>query len=101
MLPREGKGDQFLYPSEFEDRSRRIKTLIYSLTLGGPSPAKRIFSSGQTLVKDRRQLSQLRGISRKKSITEPLDRSQRLKDVLTFSQILGMPLARKRKETEN
>ena len=37
---------------------------------------KRKFSSRQTLARDRRQFSQLRWISRKKSRTESLDRSQ-------------------------
>ena len=61
---------------------------------------KRKFSSGQTSARDRRQSSQSPGkISHKKIRTESLDRSQQ--KGLTFSQILEMPLARKRKEPEN
>ena len=55
---------------------------------------KRKFSFGQTLARDRRQFSQAPGKSR----TESLDRRQQKG---TFSQILGIPLACKRKEPEN
>ena len=60
---------------------------------------KRKYSSGQTLARDRFQFSQAPGnVSRKKNRTESLDRRQQKG---TFSQILGTPLARKRKEPEN
>ena len=61
---------------------------------------KRNFSSGQTLARDRRQFSQAPGkVTCKKIRTESLDRSQQ--EEPTFSQILEMPLTRKRKEPEN
>ena len=44
---------------QFEDRGRQIKMPVYSQILRGPSPAKRIFSSRQTLAKDRCQFSHL------------------------------------------
>ena len=60
---------------------------------------KRKFSSGQTLARDRLQFSQLQEkVSRKKIRTESLDRSQQ-KGLI--QPILGMSLARKRKEPEN
>ena len=74
--------------------------LAYIQNSGWSLTTKRIFSSGQTLARDRRQSSQALGrISCKKIRTESLDRSQQ--KGLTFSQILEMPLACKRKEPEN
>ena len=58
----------------------------------GPSPAKRIFSSGQTLARDGRQVSQAPGKSRTESWTE-INRCLQ-------PDSREMPLARKRKEPE-
>ena len=44
---------------QFEDRSRQRKMLVCSQTLGGPLPAKRIFSSGQKSALERHWLSRL------------------------------------------
>ena len=45
----------------WEEKSAWKDMVTYSQSPGGPSPAKRIYSSGQTLAKERGQFRQLRG----------------------------------------